>query len=184
MFMYSIVNYHHINPFHFQAPSEISLEKFTEVHLLLPSQSFHSKPNSFISRESSERSTSSKHTYQPGIGVSNLPQQFSPPETFIDSDQYTGLDVAEVIKRLRLRLSMSASLDAIANGDDPDEDENNLNRRNIKEDDGKFLYCLPKNRAMRAARYNPYNLICVNSSEAQTCAQYFMVSASSVTQVC
>ena len=79
---------------------------------------------------------------------------------------------------------MSTDLDAIANGEDPDEDENNINRLYIKEDDGKFLYCLPKNRAERAARYNPYDLICVTSQEAQCSAQYFTVTASAVTQVC
>ena len=79
---------------------------------------------------------------------------------------------------------MSTDLDAIANGEDPDEDVHNINRLYITEDDGKFLYCLPKNRGVRAARYNPYDLICVSSQEAQTAAQYFTVTASAVTQVC
>ena len=98
--------------------------------------------------------------------------------------EFLGLDVADVIKKLRQRLNMSTDLDAIANGEDPDEDENNINRLYIKEDDGKFLYCLSKNRAERAARYNPYDLICVTSQEAQSSAQYFTVTASAITQVC
>lgn len=104
--------------------------------------------------------------------------------TPLGDEEFNGLDVADVIKKLRQRLNMSTDLDAIANGEDPDEDENNINRLYIKEDDGKFLYCLPKNRAERAARYNPYDLICVMSQDAQSCAQYFTVTASTVTQVC
>lgn len=98
--------------------------------------------------------------------------------------EFIGLDVFDVIKKLRQRLNMSIDLDAIANGEDPDEDKNNINRLYLKEDDGKFLYCLPKNRDVRAARYNPYDLICVPSQEAQSSAQYFTVTASAVTQVC
>ena len=79
---------------------------------------------------------------------------------------------------------MSTDLDAIASWEDPDEDKNNINRLYIKEDDGKFLYCLSKNRGERAARYNPYDLICVTSQEAQSSVHYFTVTASAVTQVC
>ena len=99
-------------------------------------------------------------------------------------EEFHGLDVADVIKKLRQRLNMSTDLDAIANGEDPDEDENNINRLYIKKDDGKFLYCLSKNRAERAACYNPYDLIRVTSQEAQSIANYFTVTASAVIQVC
>ena len=50
--------------------------------------------------------------------------------------EFIGLDVFDVIKKLRQRLNMSIDLDAIANGEDPDEDENNINRLYLKEDDG------------------------------------------------
>lgn len=98
-------------------------------------------------------------------------------------NEFIGLDVADVIKKLRHRLNMSTDLEAIAIGLDPDEDENNINRLYIKEDDGKFLYCLPKNRSVRGAQYNPYDLTCVGSKEAQAAAQYFTITASAVTQV-
>ena len=78
---------------------------------------------------------------------------------------------------------MSTDLEAIAVGLDPDWDLNNLHTLYIKADDGKFLYCLPKNRKARAARYDPYDLVCVSSKEAQSYAQYFTVTASAITQV-
>ena len=100
-----------------------------------------------------------------------------------DDDMYVGLNVMSVICRLRARLNMSTDLEAIADGQDPDEDELNLQKLNIKDDDGKFLYCLQTNRNVRAGRYNPYDLTCVTSKQAQACSQYFTVTASAVTQV-
>lgn len=89
----------------------------------------------------------------------------------------------DVIKKLRHRLNRSTDLDAIADDLDPDEDDNNINRLYIKDDDGKFLYCLPKSRGLRGARYNPYDLICVTSQDAQAATEYFTITASAVTQV-
>lgn len=100
-----------------------------------------------------------------------------------DDDSFLGLDIIDVIKKLRQRLNRSTDLDAIANGIDIDNDENNLLRLYIKEDDGRFLYCLSKNRGVRAARYNPYDLECVTSSEAKSHSMYFSVTSSAVTQV-
>ncbi|XP_032239531.2 dynein axonemal heavy chain 6 isoform X3 [Nematostella vectensis] len=109
----------------------------------------------------------------------------TPPRSYglPDDDLYLGLDVMDVIRKLRSRLKRSTDLEAIANGIDLDNDENNLQKLYIKEDDGKFLYCLPKNRELRAARYKPYDLVCVTSEDAQKYAQYFTVTSSAVTQV-
>lgn len=108
-----------------------------------------------------------------------LPESQGLPE----NDSYLGLDIVDVIRRLRIRLNRSPDLEAIANGIDIDGDENSLMRLYIKQDDGKFLYCLPKNRGVRAARYNPYDLECVTPAEAKSWSQSFTVSSSAVTQV-
>ena len=146
----------------------------------MSSETLHSRPNSFKSRVSSAKSQRPAARNQRRDFNGNMGK---PPTQGVVAE-FLGLDVADVIKKLRQRLNMSTDLDAIANGEDPDEDENNINRLYIKEDDGKFLYCLSKNRAERAARYNPYDLICVTSQEAQSSAQYFTVTASAITQVC
>jgi len=109
----------------------------------------------------------------------DLPQSQGPPEY----DSFLGLDALDVLKKLRARLNRSTDLEAIANGIDIDGDESNLMRLYFKEDDGKFLYCLPKNRAVRAGRYNPYDLECVTPVEAKSWPQYFTVSSSAITQV-
>ena len=101
----------------------------------------------------------------------------------LGDEEFINCHVSDVIVKLRQRLNMSTDLDAIANGEDPDEDENNINRLYIQEDDGKFVYCVPKNRTLRAARYNPYDLVCVTSQEAQSNPQYFTVTATAVTLV-
>ncbi|PFX28824.1 Dynein heavy chain 1, axonemal [Stylophora pistillata] len=111
----------------------------------------------------------------------NKPKSLS--QGILSDEELINCDVSDVIMKLRQRLNMSTDLDAIANGEDPDEDDNNINRLYIREDDGKFVYCLPKNRAVRAAQYNPYDLVCVTSQEAQSNPQYFTVTASAVTQV-
>ncbi|KAL9958020.1 hypothetical protein ACROYT_G034981 [Oculina patagonica] len=165
-----------------QAPSVGSLGKSAnESRSFVSSETSHSRPSSYKSRVSSGKAQPPPARSQRPDFNANLvkPSTQGTP----GDEEFNGLDVADVIKKLRQRLNMSTDLDAIANGEDPDEDENNINRLYIKEDDGKFLYCLPKNRAERAARYNPYDLICVTSQEAQSCAQYFTVTASAVTQV-
>ena len=168
--------------FPIQAPSVGSFARSAdESRSFVSSETPHSRPNSYKSWVSSGKSQppparSQRPDYNANVVVPST--QGTPAD-----EEYSDLAVTDVIKKLRQRLNMSTDLDAIANGEDPDEDENNINRLYIKEDDGKFLYCLPKNRAERAARYNPYDLICVTSQEAQTCAQYFTVTASAVTQV-
>lgn len=167
----------------FQAPSVGSLGKSAdESHSFISSETPNSRPNSFKSRVSSGKSQRPAARNQRRDSNGNMVKP--PTQGFPEDEEYNGLDVADVIKKLRQRLNMSTDLDAIANGEDPDEDENNINRLYIKEDDGKFLYCLSKTRAERAARYNPYDLTCVTSQEAQSSAQYFTVTASAVTQVC
>ena len=100
-----------------------------------------------------------------------------------NEDSYIGLDVMSVIHNLRKRLNMCTDLDALADGQDPDQDAFNLQNLYIKADDGKFFYCVPTHRKVRCGRYNPYDLTCVTSKEAQSCSQYFIVTASAVTQV-
>lgn len=149
----------------------------------MSSEASLSRPNSHKSRVSSAKSgPPPSRSQRPNVNgnMTKRPLQSVPG----NDDEFIGLDVTDVIKKLRHRLNMSTDLDAIANGLDPDEDENNINRLYVREDDGKFLYCLPKNRGVRAARYNPYDLTCVTSQEAQAAAQYFTVTASAVTQVC
>lgn len=164
-------------------PSVASLGKSADESCsFVSSETPYSRPNSFKSRVSSGKSQrpparNQRRDFNANMG--SLPSRGVPTD-----EEFLGLDVADVIKKLRQRLNMSTDLDAVANGEDPDEDENNINRLYIKEDDGKFLYCLFKNRAERAARYNPYDLICVSSHEAQSSAHYFTVTASAVTQVC
>ena len=168
--------------FLFQVPSVVSFHKSGDKsHSSVSSETPHSRPNSLKSRVSSGKSQrpvakNQRRDFNGNMGKS--------PQGFPADEEFHGLDIADIIKKLRQRLNMSTDLDAIANGEDPDEDENNINWLYIKEDDGKFLYCLSKNRAERAARYNPYDLICVTSQEAQSSAHYFTVTASAVTQVC
>ncbi|KAL8598272.1 hypothetical protein ACOMHN_035222 [Nucella lapillus] len=50
-----------------------------------------------------------------------------------------------------------------------------------KEDDGKFLYCLPRNRNHPRARYNPYDLQVVSANTAHAHSVYWTVSASYIT---
>jgi len=164
-------------------PSVASRGKSADESLsFLSSETPYSRPKSFKSQVSSGKSQrpaarNQKYDFNANMG--------KPPSQGVTTDEeFFGLDVVDVIKKLRQRLNMNTDLDAIANGEDPDEDENNINRLYIKKDDGKFLYCLSKNRAERAARYNPYDLICVTSQEAQSSVHYFTVTASAVTQVC
>ena len=170
--------------FLFQAESLASLGKNTDkASSYASSEITYSRPSSNKSRVSSAKlrpPPTGNHRPEINRNMSKLASQ----QVSMGDGEFIGLDVFDVIKKLRQRLNMSIDLDAIANGEDPDEDENNINRLYLKEDDGKFLYCLPKNRDVRAARYNPYDLICVPSREAQSSAQYFTVTASAVTQVC
>lgn len=166
-----------------QAPSVGSLGKTTdESSSFVSSEASLSRPNSHKSRVSSARSVPAPSRSQRPDVNGNVAKRF-PQSIPADDDDFIGLDVADVIKKLRERLNMSTDLDAIANGEDPDEDENNIQRLYIREDDGKFLYCLLKSRGVRGARYNPYDLICVMSQEAQSATQYFTITASAVTQV-
>ncbi|XP_041352994.1 dynein heavy chain 6, axonemal-like isoform X2 [Gigantopelta aegis] len=50
-----------------------------------------------------------------------------------------------------------------------------------KEDDGKFVYCVLRNRDNPRARYDPYNLQVVSADKARSQRKYWTVSASSVT---
>ncbi|XP_064622088.1 dynein axonemal heavy chain 6-like isoform X2 [Lineus longissimus] len=51
-----------------------------------------------------------------------------------------------------------------------------------KEDNGQFVYCLPRNRLQSTAKYDPYDLQVVSPNEARMCQVYWTVSASSITQ--
>ena len=146
-------------------------------------QAPHSRPISHKPKVSSAHSGSPHSMKQTPDVNANVPLTSLYGSVPFTDDEFLGLSVTDVIRKLRHRLNMSTDLDAIADGFDPDEDVNNINRLYIKEDDGKFLYCLPKNRGVRGARYNPYDLICVTSKEAQAATQYFTITASAVTQV-
>lgn len=53
----------------------------------------------------------------------------------------------------------------------------------LAEDEGKFMYCLPRNRDNPRGRYNPYDLQVVSADRAQQAQIYWTVSASHVTMV-
>lgn len=143
----------------------------------------HSRPSSHKPKASSTSSIPWKSINQKADLNANVtlrqPQQNLP----LNDNEFIGLGAMDVIKKLRHRLNRSTDLDAIADDLDPDEDDNNISRLYIKEDDGKFLYCLPKSRSVRGARYNPYDLICVTSQDAQAAKEYFTITASAVTLV-
>lgn len=163
--------------------ASLSIASEQEQSVLGSRLASHSRPNSHKLKSSSTSSIPWKSINQKADVNANVtlrrPQQNLP---FTD-DQFIGLGAMDVIKKLRHRLNRSTDLDAIADDLDPDEDDNNINRLYIKEDDGKFLYCLPKSRGLRGARYNPYDLICVTSQDAQAATEYFTITASAVTQV-
>lgn len=56
-------------------------------------------------------------------------------------------------------------------------------QKKILEDDGEFLYCLPKDRKNKRARYMPYDLQVVSANEARQQPIYWTISASYVTRV-
>lgn len=56
-------------------------------------------------------------------------------------------------------------------------------RAKMKEDDGEFLYCLPRQRKNPRARYDPFDLQVVSPNEAQKSDQYYTISASFITRV-
>ena len=55
--------------------------------------------------------------------------------------------------------------------------------QNIAEDDGSFIYALPRNRKQRGAIYNPYDLQVVSPNEARSHKVYWTATASNVTMV-
>ncbi|XP_052105827.1 dynein axonemal heavy chain 6-like isoform X2 [Mytilus californianus] len=59
---------------------------------------------------------------------------------------------------------------------------NPQSQKTIKEDDGEFLYCLPKNRKNKRARYMPYDLQIVSANEARSQPIYWTISASYITR--
>nr|KAI8735296.1 dynein heavy chain 6; axonemal-like [Biomphalaria glabrata] len=59
-----------------------------------------------------------------------------------------------------------------------DEEKNCANI--VKEDTGKFYYCLPRNSSNLRARYDPYDLEVVSANTARSQRMYFTISASYV----
>lgn len=53
----------------------------------------------------------------------------------------------------------------------------------MKQDDGDFVYCLPRNRTDKRGRYDPYDLQVVSPNESRSEKVYWTVSASFVTRV-
>lgn len=53
----------------------------------------------------------------------------------------------------------------------------------VKNDDGQFLYCLPRNRDNPRGRYEPYDLQVVSANTARAQSLYWTVSASYITLV-
>jgi hypothetical protein len=53
----------------------------------------------------------------------------------------------------------------------------------MKQDDGDFVYCLPRNRVNKRSRYDPYDLQVVSPNESRSEKVYWTVSASFVTRV-
>lgn len=60
--------------------------------------------------------------------------------------------------------------------------DNEKERAKMKEDDGEFLYCLPRQRKNPRARYDPFDLQVVSPNEAQKSDQYYTISASFITR--
>jgi len=53
----------------------------------------------------------------------------------------------------------------------------------MKQDNGDFVYCLPRNRKDPRSRYDPYDLQVVSPNESRTEKVYWTISASFVTRV-
>ena len=53
----------------------------------------------------------------------------------------------------------------------------------MKPDDGEFVYCLPRNRKNKRARYDPFDLQVVSPNESRSERVYWTVSASFITRV-
>ncbi|XP_033736416.1 uncharacterized protein LOC117324605 [Pecten maximus] len=63
----------------------------------------------------------------------------------------------------------------------PEEEAENIVGSKYKEDDGDFVYCLPKWRKNRRARYDPYDLQVVSANTARSHKVYYTVTASFIT---
>lgn len=171
--------------FQFKAPSvaSLSIASEQEQSFLGSRLTSCSRPNSHKPKASSTSSIPWKSINQKADLNANVTLRQPQQNLAFTDNEFIGLNAMDVIKKLRHRLNRSTDLDAIADDLDPDEDDNNISRLYIKEDDGKFLYCLPKSQRMRGARYNPYDLICVTSQDAQAAKEYFTITASAVTLV-
>lgn len=53
----------------------------------------------------------------------------------------------------------------------------------MKQDNGDFVYCLPRNRKDPRSRYDPYDLQVVSPNDSRLEKVYWSVSASFVTRV-
>ena len=53
----------------------------------------------------------------------------------------------------------------------------------MKQDDGEFVYCLPRERKNKRARYDPFDLQVVSPNESRSAKIYWTISASFVTRV-
>ncbi|OWF46435.1 Dynein heavy chain 6, axonemal [Mizuhopecten yessoensis] len=99
-------------------------------------------------------------------------------------------DILYNLIRLRERLGWDSEIPRHAPGckasmmslqNIPEEEADNAVGSKYKEDDGEFLYCLPKWRKNRRARYDPYDLQVVSANTARSHKVYYTVTASFIT---
>lgn len=98
-------------------------------------------------------------------------------------------DVLYHVKTFRERLGWKIDLPRHAPGckatmeklkDNPDDE---MDTGSMSQDDGEFVYCLPRNRKDPKARYDPYDLQVVSPNESRSQKVYWTVSASFVSRV-
>ncbi|XP_069117336.1 dynein axonemal heavy chain 6-like isoform X3 [Argopecten irradians] len=99
-------------------------------------------------------------------------------------------DMVHNLIRLRERLGWESEIPRHAPGckasmmtlrNIPEEEAENIVGSKYKEDDGDFVYCLPKWRKNRRARYDPYDLQVVSANTARSHKVYYTVTASFIT---
>ena len=101
-----------------------------------------------------------------------------------DRQYYSSCTILEIIYALRKRLNWPC--EGILEGECPkldDDEDGKVDKKPILEDDGDFVYCLPRNFGNAAVRYEPYDLCFLDSKKARTLDVYFTVSASFVSKV-
>ncbi|KAL4237693.1 Dynein heavy chain 14 [Mactra antiquata] len=151
-----------------------------------------------VSRPTSSQHPGSRAGSRPGSGTKlasrlTVKKDMSKILTHLKKNMYDDTapendDVMHHVYKLRERLGWKTEIPRHAPGckesmeklkDIPD----NTKDTDIKQDDGDFVYCLPRNRNDRRGRYEPYDLQVVSPNESRAEKVYWTVSASFVTRV-